>query len=159
MTEQEAEAKTARLTRIWKPPPVEDMSSWGKLRSLSDPNFFVFEEHIMRGVRFRYHYVNESTIKEGYSLILREMPSRKRIASLLYRPDWTICRESIDCDPEEHEPGEYDKITREFFAQWTDFFRCNCWLSGANIEASAHEKAQWLRGFTREEIEAWNLKF
>jgi hypothetical protein len=38
------------------------------------------------------------------------------------------------------------------------FFRRGCWLSGCPIEATAHEKAEWIRGFTREEIEAWNLK-
>jgi hypothetical protein len=37
-------------------------------------------------------------------------------------------------------------------------FRRGCWLSGCPIEASAHEKAEWIQGFSREEIEAWNLK-
>lgn len=37
-------------------------------------------------------------------------------------------------------------------------FRKNCWLSGADIEASAHEKVEWIQGFGKEEIETWKLE-
>ena len=47
----------------------------------------------------------------------------------------------------------------EFIKSWIPFFRRNCWLSGCAIEATAHEKAQWIQGFSREELESWNLKF
>ena len=43
--------------------------------------------------------------------------------------------------------------------QWMPFFRRGCWLSGLPIEATAHEKAEWMQDFTREEIESWNLQF
>lgn len=43
-------------------------------------------------------------------------------------------------------------------SKWMDSFRRGCWLSGCAIEATAHEKAEWVQGFTREEIDAWNLK-
>ena len=43
--------------------------------------------------------------------------------------------------------------------QWRLFFRRGCWLSGCDVEASAHEKAEWMQGFTPEEIEAWNTRF
>ncbi|RYX82721.1 hypothetical protein EON83_18050 [bacterium] len=56
-------------------------------------------------------------------------------------------------------PEQWDVLLPQFTAQWTDTFRRNCWLSGCPIEASAHEKAEWMQGFSREEIEAWNLKF
>lgn len=46
----------------------------------------------------------------------------------------------------------------QFAAEWMPFFRRGCWLSGCSIEASAHEKAEWIRGFTKEEIESWKLK-
>ncbi|RYF46035.1 MAG: hypothetical protein EOO38_14900 [Cytophagaceae bacterium] len=42
--------------------------------------------------------------------------------------------------------------------QHLPLFRRNCWLSGVPIEATAHEKAEWIRDFSREDIEAWNLK-
>ncbi len=45
-----------------------------------------------------------------------------------------------------------------FTDKWLPFFRRGCWLSGCPIEATAHEKAEWMRGFSREELEAWNLK-
>ncbi len=47
---------------------------------------------------------------------------------------------------------------KAFLEDWLPLFRRNCWLSGCDIEASAHEKAEWIQGFTREELEAWNLK-
>ena len=47
---------------------------------------------------------------------------------------------------------------QDFLAQWTSIFRRNCWLCGYDIEASAHEKAEWIQGFTQEEVEAWNLQ-
>ena len=39
-------------------------------------------------------------------------------------------------------------------------FRRGCWLSGADVEATAHEKAEWMQNFTETEevMEAWNLK-
>ena len=46
----------------------------------------------------------------------------------------------------------------QFATRWMDFFRRGCWLSGLPVEASPHEKAQWMQGFTREEMDVWNLK-
>ncbi|RYF45551.1 MAG: hypothetical protein EOO38_15815 [Cytophagaceae bacterium] len=40
-----------------------------------------------------------------------------------------------------------------FATQWMPFFRRGCWLSGCPIEATVHEKVEWTRGFTREELE------
>ncbi|BCM91861.1 hypothetical protein IAD21_03738 [Abditibacteriota bacterium] len=42
--------------------------------------------------------------------------------------------------------------------EWMPFFRRCCWLCGCDIEATAHEKMEWMQGFSREELEAWNLK-
>ena len=46
----------------------------------------------------------------------------------------------------------------QFIDEYLDFFRRGLWLSGCDIEASAHEKAEWIQGFTKQEIEAWNLR-
>ena len=50
------------------------------------------------------------------------------------------------------------RLEAEFAAQWTPPFRRGCWLCGCDIEASADEKAEWVREFTKEEIESWKLK-
>ena len=45
-----------------------------------------------------------------------------------------------------------------FNEHYLPLVRRNCWLSGFHIEATAHEKAEWMQGFPREELQAWNLK-
>ena len=82
-----------------------------------------------------------------------ELEPEKDEIELLYKggevtPCWTC---SVEDEPEED-------ILAPFAAQWLDTFRRNCWLSGGDIEASAHEKAEWMQGFSPEEVEAWNLK-
>jgi hypothetical protein len=62
----------------------------------------------------------------------------------------------LDTSPRNETASPEELLRHE--SEWMDFFRRGLWLSGADIEATAHEKAEWLQGFTREEIEAWNLK-
>jgi hypothetical protein len=52
-----------------------------------------------------------------------------------------------------------DEDMHQFVARWMECFRRGCWLSGCPIEASMHEKMEWMQGFTREELGSWELKF
>lgn len=55
-------------------------------------------------------------------------------------------------------PPEINARLKPLADEWMDFFRRGCWLSGCPVEATAHEKAEWMQGFSREELETWNLK-
>ena len=51
-----------------------------------------------------------------------------------------------------------DEDLHQFAAKWLEFFRRGCFLSGCPVEATMHEKMEWAREFTKEEIESWKLK-
>lgn len=55
-------------------------------------------------------------------------------------------------------PRSNRESLKEFAAAWEEAFQSGCWLCGCTIDASMHEKSEWMQGFTEEEIEAWNLK-
>ncbi len=73
------------------------------------------------------------------------------------------CNDFFDLlEPTQTLLGDYwtsaPKDIRELQNQWMPVFRRCCWLCGCDIEASAHEKAVWIQGFSREELDAWDLK-
>jgi hypothetical protein len=136
MTEQEAEAWATRLTRIWVPPTVfgtgvvEDLATFD--------NDCLFYAHVQP-------HVSIEVLKTG-EVFLCFYRHNGYTGSLYAHP----CGEIREAD----HFGELGAVP----AQWLPFFRRGCWLSGIPIEASAHEKVEWIRGFTREELQAWNLK-
>lgn len=142
MTEQEAEAFAARLTRIWNPKQVPRQSG-----SYIRDTVFSFVGEISPGVNFGFN------VREG------EVPHAAM--------HWNRCEmqrfqgkiESNYAAGASVEPEQWDVLLPEFVERWLPFFRRGCWLSGCPIEATAHEKAEWMRVFTHEEIESWNLKF
>ena len=138
MTEQEAEAMAARLTRIWKPKRF---------------SFSVNKETGPHSSDFEY----EATLSGGLTL------------EVAFGASWLDASESFEisrnkvsllCEDghlgswKNDAPQESEEVLA---AQWLPFFRRSCWLSGCPIEASAHEKAEWMQGFTREELIAFGV--
>lgn len=144
MTEQEAGLLAARLTRVWEPTCASTKPTW----TLTD-ELFCFDcrtvDHML--VTFEQYLKEERKDVEYQPGIGNQYSPEKEW------PCRCLCVQlggntaPVDLDP-----------APSFNEHYLPLFRRNCWLSGFNIEASAHEKAEWIEGFTREEIEAWNLK-
>lgn len=151
MTEPEIEALSVRLARVWNlPDPItrnKDYPAHLRLRARVEP----LVELLCVGNRDSPYA--EFTI---YLTCYDQPPSRKITGSM----ECDIRNGEIDTSAP-HRPRN-DIATIESYARfehdWLPFFRRGCWLSGFPIEASAHEKAEWIRDFTREEVESWNLK-
>jgi hypothetical protein len=150
MTEQEAQAWAERLIRIWKPKTFE-------LREESSTVFFYFAEvgwdalfstkmmlYAYKGKGFPYRWRFQLSCSDApyndYDLVWDEEHG---------------CQSVVD---DITELVDWEEIDRAFSERWMPFFRRGCWLSGCPLEASADEKAEWIQGFTSEELEAWNLK-
>lgn len=139
---QEVEVWRARLVRVW-----------GQQRPIGFPEcvmgsgLYSFSYCVAEGIGLRFfihdpeNYVDLRCEKVGCAM---DYQGGQVNAFRFWLPS----------DEPDESGGELDLFTQ----QWLPFFRRGCWLSGCPIEASAHEKAEWMRGFTREEVEAWNLK-
>ena len=149
MTEQEAEAWAARWEKIWTPERVTFPDMKSRNQNL---------ELIWRG-----------ELGVGSYVEVKSYPGELRIELMCgvrgfafdtrYGGIHPLTDSSQVWDHFEKEgSASTDKYVNEFGVQ-LPFFRRGCWLSGCPIEASAHEKAEWMQGFSREEIEAWNLNF
>ncbi|BCM89381.1 hypothetical protein IAD21_01227 [Abditibacteriota bacterium] len=139
MTEQEAEALLNRIPRIWVPDASLLIErSGGRL-----PFRFIYTLYD----NWELTYICYSD--EPFPLVM----VTKESFGLLYLP-----YEGIECDLDRFH-GEKKILMESSLNLWLPLFRRNCWLSGCPIEATAHEKAEWMQGFSREELEAWNLKF
>jgi hypothetical protein len=135
MTEREAEALRERLERVWKAEHSFEMKeellgNYAFSGRLS-PQCVLFAKYLPTRIEFALHHVRPHGSKPALSL-----RSNMQECSIV----WASFNNKAFV--EEHLPR----------------FRRGIWLMGLPIEASAHEKAEWLQGFTREEIEAWNLK-
>ena len=139
MTEQEAKALVARLTRIWEPKSFEFSVNNETGPHSSD---FEYEASLMEGLTLEVAFGADSLNASEYFEI-----SRNKVSLL--------CEDGHLGSWKNDEPQESKEA---FVAEWIPFFRRCCWLSGCDIEASAHEKAEWIQGFSREELQAWNLK-
>ncbi len=139
MTEQEAEALAARLTRIWGPDSPPSAPKWEL-----DTEKFEFKCQI------------EVQVFVNVALPFAAPPFASMWwgdCEMAWRPDGFHPFPGRYCTPE-----DWDELMPRFTVQGLPLFRRGLWLSGLPIEASAHEKAEWMQGFTREELEAWNLK-
>ncbi|BCM88378.1 hypothetical protein IAD21_00209 [Abditibacteriota bacterium] len=141
MTQQEVEAMAARLTRIWGGIIVPWRSG---LRG-----------HVTGTVHFEFRIPPHDKTK--YIVINR-----------FENGFWDVSHTgSLRCDFErgaieigpDREAVVRPQLFQQFAAEWMSFFRRGCWLSGCPIDATAHEKMEWIQGFTREELEAWKLEF
>ena len=148
MTEQEAEALVVRLTRIWS----KDVPAQGELELTDDDIYWDWSWTADLGEGVEVHIVN---------VIMEE---QLEIDLFNYPPGLFRMSGHLRCEGDTLEVGRGDdKLERptefaQFASDWLPFFRRGCWLSGCPLEASAHDKAEWIQSFTSEEIEAWNLK-
>ena len=160
MTQQEAQTWFERLTKIWVPESLETNErvsgpSWG-----FSFGQFHFHSFITEQVRFAMHFR-----KKGCFLALtRQITHWDEEREEYEEPKTTVTGnlsvgKNGDIDGDLMTPSGEEEIYAQFADEWMPFFRRGCWLSGVPIDASAYEKAQWTEGFTREELESWNLKF
>ena len=134
MTAQEAEALVARLTRVWEPDE-------GTIRCV---------------VKVGRHLIFNCRInKSPFQLFISSTSSTARLYERDERGTPGFRGTFFANETRYHCLSEAD---RNFAAEWMPCFRRGCWLSGLPIEATAHEKAEWMQGLTREEVQAWNLK-
>ncbi len=139
MTEQEAEELFNRIPRVWAPHSPRLITR--------DIGNLPYEFNFSLDDNWKLTYLCRSN--EPFPCVIMT----KESFELLYIPD-----DSIHCDLDRYHGKE--KILMESLLDLRlPFFRRGCWLSGCPIDASAHEKAEWIQGFTREEIDAWELTF
>ncbi|RYX81419.1 hypothetical protein EON83_24160 [bacterium] len=133
MTPQQANALAHRLTRIWQPEEAtSNLSNYGK---------FSFNGRWADGLNLRIEQEDELQI---------ELLHDNQLLLTAYCDD--LWDETDTCQPKQRQKVE------NLVAHHLPSFRRNSWLSGEDIEATPHEKAEWIQGFTHEELEAWNLK-
>ena len=160
MTQQEAQTWFERLTKIWVPESLQinervSGPSW-------EFNFgqFQFRSFITEQVRLAIHFE-----KKGYFFsLIRQITHWDEEREEYEEPRTTVTGDLSVSQVGRIKgdlmtpPGE-EEIYAQFADEWTPFFRRGCWLSGVPIDATAQEKAEWMQGFTREELASWNLKF
>src|SRR5690348_8222127 len=135
MTEQEAEAMGARLARIWEPSEVSMSEEhqnveWhqknGHLHFISSFNAYV--HFAIFSALGSYIFVlkrqNEQTVTGNLSCVLSTGQLTNKASNAQAQESQFI----------------------QFESQWLPYFRRGCWLSGCPIEATAHEKAEWMQG-------------
>ncbi len=139
MTEQEAEALAARLARVWNvlAPFVVEVDPDGALFFAPLSQDVELQVAVLGG----YFHFDLHEIGTNWGFLYCD----DRVTSQPFTPKkgW---------DPTD------DVDIRQRQSDWMPLFRRGCWLSGLPIEASAHEKMEWMQGFTKVEIQAWNLK-
>ena len=111
---------------------------------------FEMKLNLLNGPTFEYLLAPDGAV----TIRLMARGSLGRTGHLEFRSGWPNARSA-------KATGELELQSnfRRFAAAWMPRFRRNCWLAGCDIEATAHEKIEWMQGFTREELEALNLKF
>ncbi len=133
MTEHEIAIFKMRLTRVWSP--------WRRRPDAErrPPTHSFFAAHLNQN--------NWIEAKDVW-LVLYRTRTRDEGSVFCRRDNGAIVWYADPKRPETLAP---------FKNQWMDIFRRNSWLSGYPVEASDTEKAEWVRGFTRQEIESWEL--
>lgn len=149
MTTEEAQAFAERLTRIWEPLTPFSMQLWEDDERGDD------EQQWHLAARLVPEFGLEVFTNEwGEVPVLRlEHQSRGRTNLIM-----SINFQGKDTRVEVHIFNDHVFGDLQIAAQWLPAFRRGCWLSGSDIEATAHEKAEWMREFTKEEVDSWKLK-
>jgi hypothetical protein len=155
MTEQEAQALAARLERVWVGTQEGDLLriNSGERWHLQEGVHWLFDEH---GFQFQTQFAHNV-----FFVAAKDASSHELVFSLTQgsssgrRGYLEAFMSFVGGELSPHRPCVHAPLR---FARWLPIFRSGCWLSGFPIEASAHEKAEWIQDFTREEVEAWNLK-
>ncbi len=149
MTEQEAEAWVIRLRRIWEPEKM-------LLAERNRVQGFTWKAKLKNGL-----CVHTATYRgEMLFDINFEKDDGRHDESLIFDTQYnTHSGPGLSTRFPESTGAEAEERRQRFTTKWLPFFRRSCWLSGCPIEASVHEKAEWIQGFTHEDIQTWNLKF
>lgn len=160
MTEPEAQALAQRLERVWgvlksssvfqERPDAFWFTFDGLLPPVPETQCVVPSEPETRLIVHYHEAIPSMRPWDGLTVNLR----------IVYEYEIKQC--VLNCQTDgtmsEDRPGPQRPTDVVLALPWLPFFRRGCWLSGLPIEASAHEKAEWMRGFTKEEIEEWQLK-
>ncbi|RYX84462.1 hypothetical protein EON83_10080 [bacterium] len=144
MTEQEVKELAGRLMRIWAPEQKSgEQPKWGRdydsnpcLEISVSDSVVLYVQCELGGIRYSLLQQMENDLHGGFMCYSSE-EYREELDM-----EWMI-------EPEKQQ---------RFIEKWIAFFRRGCWLSGCLVDASAHEKAEWVVGFSSEEIESWNLR-
>lgn len=160
MTEQEAQALARRWIRIWMPDRANSLPPRGDNHPRNSEDFqgvfWDFEFTDWRSIRL--------TARVAFDALLMVDESYDGPHYAFWLVGYGDATGKIQCEMGGTQPGQvaiqnYDSKDQSFAIKWLPFFRRGCWLSGCPLEASAHEKAEWIQGFSPEELQAWNLNF
>lgn len=144
MTTAEAHALAARLERVWG---VDENC---KPETRLDGDYFKFEAYVERG---RIGFDEMGNRYEAFAIAF------VRVHGIGGDLDYRLSYRSDALHLNKGEVISLRSSTQaQFAAQWLPFFRRGCFLSGANIEATAHEKMEWSQGFEKE-VKEWGLCF
>ncbi|RYX80819.1 hypothetical protein EON83_26855 [bacterium] len=141
MTQKAIEALTAKLIRIWQIKSIVNQENYLRF-GLEAP----LEEGVMLSYS-RYHAGGLTRV----ALVQRDN------SGLVGRLYWNSNEPEVMGIGWKQSDRE-NEFFEPFARAWMPFFRRSCWLSGCDIEASVHEKLEWLDGITAEEIREWNLR-
>ncbi|RYX83925.1 hypothetical protein EON83_12365 [bacterium] len=132
ITDQKALAFRKRLTKVW-----------------GYPFNRVFDQ-IMKQWTFntttRVDDEEITIIVNEHGIVLRPLSSSGRLV---------VGLDGVMAEPS-YSPGT---AQGQLEAEWLDKFRRGCWLSGISIEATAHEKAEWIQDFSEVEVKSWGLDY
>ena len=156
VTEQEAETWVEKMGRIWEP---EHIRRFGLAGSFPD-KYFCFDAVLVQPgdhhVELFFVYIPFSINVDWRLRINCGLRITPHVLSA--RSDGLIIPEIVGLPVRPFQP-QVQTALDQFVMDWLPFFRPRCWLSGCDIEASAHEKLEWIQGFNHEELETWGLKF
>jgi hypothetical protein len=137
MTEQEAQVLSNRIPRIW--------ASYVPKLVTRDTGNLPFEFVFTLRDNWKLTYICTSHTPFPLVMVTKES------FEMVCLSDGTIHYDM------EHKHGMEKMPMDNPLDLWLPLLRRGCWLSGLPIEASAHEKVEWMQGFSPEELEAWNL--
>lgn len=154
MTQKELDVFIEHLVQVWKPSHVRAWQFWyydhpGHPRHDFDyaiNGYLELKERleiVFNGSRWTLQYLDkERRLLGGLSVYLKEGNIGSR---------WDpIPRVLSETD------AQFINADGHINSEWRLIFRRNCWLSGANIECTAEEKAEWVKGYTYRQIDEWN---
>ena len=149
MTEQEVEAFIERLRRIWSP-QVSDVA-----RHPTNDGMLWVHGQILEG-RGRFSFCRDLAGESERVFLAHYSAQNSEDGRLDWNsPSRTLTFHSYFYNGEDINGRERSCV--EFANEWMATFRRGLWLSGCAVEATTHEKSEWIRGFTKKEIDAWDL--
>ncbi|RYG64047.1 hypothetical protein EON80_19990 [bacterium] len=143
MTKDDAQKLAARLERIWRTTEPVAVAKYHE-GNPDEATTWLLHTHLPGHLELEFYTSERGGMASVH--LTRWINGKQDRGFLL------VCEEESEWKIEDASDFWADEL------KVLPFFRRGCWLSGCPVEASAHEKAEWIQGFTSEEIEAWNLK-